>query len=150
VAANVDVVFIVSSLNSEFNLRRLERYVALAWESGAQPVIVLNKSDLAENPEELRREAEAAAIGVRVILSSALRGDGISEIRELMLSAPDKTPCEENSSEKMPVAKPQRCWVLRASEKVRSSTPSSERSYWTPARSVKATIAGVTPPPRGT
>jgi len=105
VAANVDVVFIVSSLNSEFNLRRLERYVALAWESGAQPVIVLNKSDLAENPEELRREAEAAAIGVRVILSSALRGDGISEIRELMRSAPDKTPFEENSSEQMPVAK---------------------------------------------
>jgi ribosome biogenesis GTPase / thiamine phosphate phosphatase len=105
VAANVDVVFIVSSLNSEFNLRRLERYVALAWESGAQPVIVLNKSDLAENPEELRREAEAAAIGVRVILSSALRGDGISEIRELMLSAPDKTSFEENSSGKMPVAK---------------------------------------------
>ena len=43
VAANVDVVFIVSSLNSEFNLRRLERYVALAWESGAQPVIVLEQ-----------------------------------------------------------------------------------------------------------
>jgi len=105
VAANVDVVFIVSSLNSEFNLRRLERYVALAWESGAQPVIVLNKSDLSENSEEHRREAQAAAIGVRVILSSALRGDGISEIRELMLSAPGKTPFEENRSEKMPVAK---------------------------------------------
>jgi len=105
VAANVDVVFIVSSLNSEFNLRRLERYVALAWESGAQPVIVLNKSDLSENSEELRREAEAAAIGVRVILSSALRGDGIEEIRELMLSAPDKSSSGETTSEKMPVAK---------------------------------------------
>ena len=105
VAANVDVVFIVSSLNSEFNLRRLERYVALAWESGAQPVIVLNKSDLSENPEELRREAEAAAIGVRVILTSALRGDGIEEIREMMLSAPEKSSSGEITSGKMPVTK---------------------------------------------
>jgi ribosome biogenesis GTPase len=104
VAANVDVVFIVSSLNSEFNLRRLERYVALAWESGAQPVIVLNKSDLSENSEEHRREAEAAAIGVRVILSSALRGVGISEIRELMLSAPEESSSGE-FTEKTPVAK---------------------------------------------
>jgi ribosome biogenesis GTPase / thiamine phosphate phosphatase len=105
VAANVDVVFIVSSLNSEFNLRRLERYVALAWESGAQPVIVLNKSDLAENAEELRSEAEAAAIGVRVILTSALRGDGIEEIREMMLSAPEESSPGEITSEKMPVTK---------------------------------------------
>ena len=105
VAANVDVVFIVSSLNSEFNLRRLERYVALAWESGAQPVIVLNKSDLSENPEELRLQAEAAAIGVRVILSSALRGDGIEEIREIMHSGEEKTVVAKIAAEKMPVAK---------------------------------------------
>ena len=105
VAANVDVVFIVSSLNSEFHLRRLERYVALAWESGAQPVIVLNKSDLAENPEELRREAEAAAIGVPVILASALRGDGIEEIREMMRSAPDQDPAGEIPAERVRVAK---------------------------------------------
>jgi ribosome biogenesis GTPase / thiamine phosphate phosphatase len=104
VAANVDVVFIVSSLNSEFNLRRLERYVALGWESGAQPVIALNKSDLSENAEEIRREVEAAAIGVRVILTSALRGDGIDEIRDLMLRAPEKSTVE-TTSEKMPVAK---------------------------------------------
>ena len=105
VAANVDVVFIVSSLNSEFNLRRLERYVALAWESGAQPVIVLNKSDLAENAEELRREAEAAAIGVRVILTSALRGDGIDEIREIIRSAPEGKSTGDIPTKKMRVAK---------------------------------------------
>jgi ribosome biogenesis GTPase len=105
VAANVDVVFIVSSLNSEFNLRRLERYVALAWESGAQPVIVLNKSDLSDNPGELRGEAEAAAIGVPVILTSALRGDGIDEIREMMRSIPEKSVTTERSSEKVLVAK---------------------------------------------
>ena len=84
VAANVDVVFLVSSLNSEFNLRRLERYVTLAWESGARPVIVLNKSDLSVDAEEMREETEAAAIGVRVILTSAFRGDGVEEIREIM------------------------------------------------------------------
>jgi len=105
VAANVDVVFIVSSLNSEFNLRRLERYVALAWESGAQPVIVLNKSDLSGNPVEFRGEAEAAAIGVPVILTSALLGDGIEEIREMMRSAPEKSSPGESASENIPVAK---------------------------------------------
>ena len=84
VAANVDVVFIVSSLNSEFNLRRLERYVTLAWESGATPVIVLNKCDLCENAEEFRADGEAAATGVRVILTSAFRGDGVRELREIM------------------------------------------------------------------
>jgi len=88
VAANIDVVFLVSSLNSEFNLRRLERYVTLAWESGARPVIVLNKSDLGETPEDLRHQAEAAAAGVRVILASALRGDGVAELREIMKPAP--------------------------------------------------------------
>ena len=45
-AANVDAVFLLMSLNEDFNLRRLERYVATAWESGAQPVIVLTKTDL--------------------------------------------------------------------------------------------------------
>lgn len=87
VAANVDVVFLVSSLNSEFNLRRIERYVALAWESGATPVIVLNKCDLCETAEQFRSEAEAAATGVRVILASAFRGDGIAEIRALVQSS---------------------------------------------------------------
>jgi ribosome biogenesis GTPase len=92
VAANVDVVFLVSSLNSEFNLRRIERYVSLAWESGATPVIVLNKCDLCENAEGPRRETEAAASGVRVILASALRGDGIAELRRLMQGKPEGTP----------------------------------------------------------
>ena len=84
VAANIDVVFLVSSLNSEFNLRRIERYVTLAWESGARPVIVLNKSDLSENAAALRSEAQAAATGVTVVLTSAFGGEGISEIRTIM------------------------------------------------------------------
>ena len=48
IAANVDTVFIVSALTQEFNLRRIERYLALVWDSGAQPVIVMNKADLAK------------------------------------------------------------------------------------------------------
>ena len=54
--ANVDTVFIVSSLNEDYNLRRLERYLTLAWESGAQPVIVLTKTDLSEEVERLVAE----------------------------------------------------------------------------------------------
>jgi ribosome biogenesis GTPase len=105
VAANVDVVFLVSSLNSEFNLRRIERYVTLAWESGARPVIVLNKCDLCENADELRSQVEAAATGVRVILSSAFRGDGIAEIREMMHGTPGKTGSEKSSPENAAAAK---------------------------------------------
>src|SRR4029453_2601252 len=47
--ANADVVFVVASLNQELNPRRLERYLALAWESGAEPVVVLSKADLADD-----------------------------------------------------------------------------------------------------
>ena len=51
VAANIDMVFICMSLNNDFNLRRLERYLSIAWDSGATPVVVLTKSDLCHNPE---------------------------------------------------------------------------------------------------
>ncbi len=84
VAANVDTVLLVSSLNREFNARRIERYLALAWESGARPIIVLNKSDLSENVSELREDAEAAAMGVRTVIASVVSGDGIAELREIV------------------------------------------------------------------
>ena len=84
VAANVDTVLLVSSLNREFNARRIERYLSLAWESGARPVIVLNKSDLCENVAALRAEAETAAMGVRTVVASIISGDGIAELREIV------------------------------------------------------------------
>ena len=86
VAANVDVVFLVSSLNREFNPRRIERYLTLAWDSGARPVIVLNKVDLRESSdaEALCSEAECAAMGLPVILASATRGDGLRELRTVL------------------------------------------------------------------
>jgi ribosome biogenesis GTPase len=51
VAANIDTVFIVTGLDENYNLRRIERYLTLAWNSGASPVVILNKSDLCENIE---------------------------------------------------------------------------------------------------
>ena len=81
IAANVDVVFIVTSLNAELNLRRLERYLAVAWESGATPVVVLSKSDLdADVPGHLAA-VESVAIGVEVISTSAVSGTGIDGVR---------------------------------------------------------------------
>lgn len=63
VAANVDTVFLVNSLNEDLNLRRIERYLLLTWESGANPVIVLSKADLCENIAEKLAEVEAIAFG---------------------------------------------------------------------------------------
>ena len=63
VAANVDVVWIVSSLDQDFSVRRIERYLALAWESGANPVIVLTKSDLSEDVDRFTGEVESVSIG---------------------------------------------------------------------------------------
>jgi ribosome biogenesis GTPase len=84
VAANIDVVLLVTSLNQDFSLRRLERYLVLAWESGARPVVVLNKADLCDDPTPWRRNAESAALGVPVLVTSAVRGDGLEELRNLV------------------------------------------------------------------
>jgi len=86
VAANVDTVFLVSSLNREFNARRIERYLTLAWESGARPVVVLNKADLCENVAQLCNAAEEVAAGVRTIVASIVTGEGIERLRELVQS----------------------------------------------------------------
>lgn len=80
-AANVDVVFVVTSVNAEFNLRRLERYLAVAWESGAVPIVLLSKSDLAGDIESFRLAAEATAPGVEVIAVSVVTGDGLDDVR---------------------------------------------------------------------
>lgn len=71
IAANVDTVFLVSSLNHDFNLKRIERYLVLAWESGANPVIVLSKADLCDDVESkvMRVKSIAAGIPIHVITS---------------------------------------------------------------------------------
>jgi ribosome biogenesis GTPase len=80
-AANVDVVFIVSSLNEELNLRRLERYLTIAWESGARPVLVLTKADLHAAPGEPLAAVESIASGVPVLVVSNVTGLGLEEVR---------------------------------------------------------------------
>jgi ribosome biogenesis GTPase len=81
VAANVDVVFVVTTLTEELSPRRLERYLTMAWESGAEPVVVLNKADLCPDPAPFVALVEATAIGVPVELTSAETGDGIESLR---------------------------------------------------------------------
>lgn len=75
VAANIDTVFICMSLNRDFNIRRLERYLAVAWESGALPVIVLTKADLCADPEQYVYAACEAAIGTERLETNGLRDD---------------------------------------------------------------------------
>lgn len=92
VAANVDTVLLVSALSEEFNVRRIERYLTMARESGAEPVIVLNKSDLAASSdvaEEFRSEVAAVAPGVAVLVVSAKSGDALDEVGAYL--APGKT-----------------------------------------------------------
>lgn len=81
VAVNIDTVFIVNSLNNDFNVRRMERYLLLAWESGANPVIVLSKSDLCDDIDEKIAETEAVAIGVPIHVVSTYTGAGLDELK---------------------------------------------------------------------
>ncbi len=80
VAANVDSVFLVQSLNRELNPRRLERYLTLLWESRAEPVVVLHKADLCVNPAPLVAAVEEVAPGVAVLLTSALAPGGLDAL----------------------------------------------------------------------
>ena len=80
VAANIDTVFLVTGLDGNFNLRRIERYLALAWESGANPVVVLNKADLCDTLDECVADAEAVALGVPVIAVSATEREGLERL----------------------------------------------------------------------
>ena len=82
VAANFDYVFIMQSLNNNFNLHRIERYLSLTWKSGGIPVIILTKSDLIENKQEYINEVESIAIGVDVYSVSCKTGQGIEDIKK--------------------------------------------------------------------
>lgn len=80
VAANVDTVFLVAGLDRDFNLRRLERYLVLAWDSGASPVVVLNKADLCDELEVRVAEVEGIAFGVPVHPISATEKEGLEPL----------------------------------------------------------------------
>ena len=89
VAANVDMALLAASLNADLNLRRLERYLATAYESGATPVILLTKADACDEPEPLITEVQAIAFGVPVLAVSVRTGEGLTELSALL--APGKT-----------------------------------------------------------
>ncbi|WP_405589181.1 ribosome small subunit-dependent GTPase A [Streptomyces sp. NBC_01190] len=76
-AANVDHAVVCMSLAAELDLGRLERFLSLAWESGAQPVVVLTKADLVPDTTHLLADTEAAAPGVLVVVASAAEGEGL-------------------------------------------------------------------------
>jgi ribosome biogenesis GTPase / thiamine phosphate phosphatase len=81
VAANIDTVFLVTSLNADLNLRRIERYLTTVWDSGAQPVILLNKSDVCDDPLTAVEAVSDVAIGVPVHVVSSITGNGVDQIR---------------------------------------------------------------------
>ncbi len=84
IAANVDTALLVSALDGDFNPRRVERYLAQCWESGARPVIVLNKVDACEQARGKVFEMARVAMGTAVCVVSARTGQGFSELEEFL------------------------------------------------------------------
>ncbi len=82
IAANIDVLFLVMGLDGDFSVHRLERYLTITYESGAQPVVLLNKADLCDDVDEKVAEIQLAAIGVPVHTLIASEGTGIDEVRQ--------------------------------------------------------------------
>lgn len=89
IASNIDTIFICMSANNDFNLRRLERYISIGWNSGATPVILLTKIDLCEDLYRIEREIEDIAIGIDILYVSSFTGKGIEEINKYLI--PGKT-----------------------------------------------------------
>jgi ribosome biogenesis GTPase len=85
IAANIDTVFIVSAFTQEFNLRRIERYLALVWDSGAQPVIVLNKADLASDIAATSADLALIAPGVPIHIMSAAENSGLDALQRYFI-----------------------------------------------------------------
>jgi ribosome biogenesis GTPase / thiamine phosphate phosphatase len=83
-AANVDVLAVISSLDRPISANRIERMLVLAWESGARPVVVLTKADVADDLDGACAEAEAAAQGLPVIVTSSATGEGASRLADLV------------------------------------------------------------------
>ncbi|WP_169083869.1 ribosome small subunit-dependent GTPase A [Paenibacillus sp. PL91] len=96
IGANVDFLFITFALNGDFNVRKIERYLVAAWESGATPIVLLTKSDLCDDPDRYLREAEEAAPGVPIHIVSALENQGGEALREYL--SPGKTIAVTGSS----------------------------------------------------
>lgn len=84
VATNINTVFLVNALNNDFNVRRIERYLIMAWESGANPVIILSKADLCSDVADKVNEVEAIAIGVPIHVISATDQQGMDYLSQYL------------------------------------------------------------------
>lgn len=84
VAANVDLALLTASLNADLNPRRMERYLATAWDSGAKPVVVLTKADACPDPEALAAAIQEVAVGVEVLIVSSVTGRGLEALAALL------------------------------------------------------------------
>ncbi|MBI4733875.1 MAG: ribosome small subunit-dependent GTPase A, partial [Rubrobacteridae bacterium] len=80
IAAKINTIFLVNGLDNDFNIRRIERYLVLAWESGANPIIILNKADLCDDIDQKVAIVETVALGVPVYVVSAVTGQGLEEL----------------------------------------------------------------------
>jgi ribosome biogenesis GTPase / thiamine phosphate phosphatase len=83
-AANVDTAFLMTGLDRDFNLRRIERYLVMTWESGASPVVVLNKADLEGDLDARRDDAQAVALGVPILVISARERTGLEQLDQYL------------------------------------------------------------------
>ncbi len=84
IAVNIDTIFICMSLNRDFNLRRLERYISISWDSGATPVVILTKADLCEDLDDKLSEVYTTAIGIEVLVVSSLKDSGIDKVKSII------------------------------------------------------------------
>ncbi|MGH3471332.1 MAG: ribosome small subunit-dependent GTPase A [Nocardioidaceae bacterium] len=83
-AANIDVVGVVAALHPEPNIRRIERLLALAWESGAEPIVVLTKADLVSDADQVAEDVAGAASGLCVLCTSTETGAGVDRLRDVV------------------------------------------------------------------
>jgi len=86
IAANVDLVFVVAAA-TDVNPRRVERYLLIAWQSGAVPIVLLTKADVADSPEQLRERLESVALGTPVVVTSSVTGQGLDEVERRLQPA---------------------------------------------------------------
>lgn len=96
VGANIDTVFVITSLNNDFSTRRIERYLAATWDSGASPVIVLSKSDLCDDVESKISEVERVAFGVPIHAVSIMEDASLDALNQYF--SPGKTAAMLGSS----------------------------------------------------
>ena len=82
VGANIDLVFLVTSLNQDFNPRRIERYLTITWDSGAKPVVLLTKTDLCDDVETKFEDVIAISMGAPVHALCAIKGEGLEELEQ--------------------------------------------------------------------